>query len=128
MHMDSAACSCPNPCRDTGSISLVDGSGVDRRYLPPEFMAGRMYIAAFRIANSERGLSDSFECQKKKQKKKKTTRDAESDGHWDTIQGGCLGVNHVLIQTKDDWTYPVQTSKVFALIETCVIRSFNLRT
>jgi hypothetical protein len=34
------------------------------------------------------------------------------DRHWDTIQGVRLGMDDVLLQTKEDWTYSVQTSKL----------------
>jgi hypothetical protein len=71
--------------------------------------------AAFRIANRERRLSDFLESQK-------NPNTGEFDRHWDTIQGVRLGMNDVLLQTKEDWTYPVQTSKVVALIETRLIK------
>ncbi|KAJ6152945.1 hypothetical protein N7497_007264 [Penicillium chrysogenum] len=53
---------------------------------------------------------------------KKNPNTGEFDRHWDTIQGVRLGMNDVLLQTKEDWTYPVQTSKVVALIETRLIK------
>ncbi|KAF3020447.1 hypothetical protein E8E15_007116 [Penicillium rubens] len=45
-----------------------------------------------------------------------------SGRHWDTIQGVRLGMDDVLLQTKEDWTYSVQTSKVVALLETRLIK------
>ncbi|KAJ5406526.1 hypothetical protein N7465_007810 [Penicillium sp. CMV-2018d] len=102
--------------------------------LAPEFMAGvaaeelwqaRSAVArcnaAFRIINSEGGDPGSSEVPK-------TPKTEESDGRWGTVQGFCLGMNGVLLQTKDDWTYPVHCSNVVALIETRVIKPSHLRT
>ncbi|KAJ5615831.1 hypothetical protein N7537_000945 [Penicillium hordei] len=102
--------------------------------LAPEFMAGtaaeelwqaRSAAArcndAFRIVNSEGGDSGSSEVPK-------TPKTEEFDGRWGTVQGFCLGMNGVLLQTKDDWTYPVHCSNVVALIKTRVIKPSHLRT
>lgn len=102
--------------------------------LAPEFMAGtaaeelwqaRSAVArcnaAFRIVNSEPGDPDSSEAPE-------TSKTEEFDDRWGTAQGFCLGMNGVLLQTKDDWTYPVHCSNVVALIETRVIKPSHLRT
>ncbi|KAJ5649432.1 uncharacterized protein N7484_003155 [Penicillium longicatenatum] len=47
---------------------------------------------------------------------------------WSTAQGFCLTMNGVLLQTKDDWTYPVQPNNVVPLIEAGVVKPFHLRT
>lgn len=101
--------------------------------LAPEFMAGtaaeelwqaRSAVArcnaAFRIINSEGSDPDSPEVPK-------TSKAEEFDGRWGTVQGFCLGMNGVLLLTKDDWTYPVHCSNVVALIETRVIKPSHLR-
>lgn len=77
--------------------------------------------AAFRIVNNEGGDPGSSEVPK-------TPKTDEFDGRWGTAQGFCLGMNGVLLQTKDDWTYPVHCSNVVALIETRVIKPSHLRT
>ncbi|CAI7642055.1 unnamed protein product [Penicillium discolor] len=102
--------------------------------LGPEFMAGtaaeelwqaRSAVArcnaAFRMVNSDPGDPDSSEAPK-------TPKTEEFDDRWDTVQGFCLGMNGVLLQTKDDWTYPVHCSNVVALIETRVIKPSHLKT
>lgn len=71
--------------------------------------------AAFRIANRERRLSALLRVPK-------NPNTGEFDRHWDTIQGVRLGMDDVLLQTKEDWTYSVQTSKVVALLETRLIK------
>ncbi|KAJ6110654.1 hypothetical protein N7486_002889 [Penicillium sp. IBT 16267x] len=47
---------------------------------------------------------------------------------WSTIQGFCLNMNGVLLQTKDNWTYPVQPNNVVQLIEAGVVKPVHLRT
>lgn len=102
--------------------------------LAPEFMAGvaaeelwqaRSAVArcnaAFRTINSEGGDPGPSEVPE-------TPKTEEFDGRWGTVQGFCLGMNGVLLQTKDDWTYPVHCSNVVALIETRVIKPSHLRT
>ncbi|KAJ5514458.1 hypothetical protein N7463_004010 [Penicillium fimorum] len=102
--------------------------------LAPEFMAGTAAEqlwqarsttarcnAAFRVVNSDRGDPDPSLPEGSK------TRTTEiSDYPWATIQGFCLGMNGVLLQTKDDWTYPVHCGNVVALIKTRVIKSSHL--
>ncbi|KAK4863607.1 hypothetical protein LT330_002385 [Penicillium expansum] len=101
--------------------------------LAPEFMAGtaaeelwqaRSAVArcnaAFRIVNSERNESDSSEVPK-------IPKTEELDGRWNSIQGFCLGMNGVLLQTKDDWTYPVHSGNVVALIGARIIKPSHLR-
>lgn len=46
---------------------------------------------------------------------------------WSTVQGFCLTMNGVLLQTKDGWTYPVQPNNVITLIEAGVVKPFHLR-
>ncbi|KOS40116.1 hypothetical protein ACN38_g9040 [Penicillium nordicum] len=120
--------------------------------LAPEFMAGtaaeelwqaRSAVArcnaAFRIINSEGDDTSSSEIEVPETPETEgddtsssqvsETRDMEEfDGRWGTVQGFCLGMHGVLLQTKDDWTYPVHCSNVVALIETRVIKPSHLRT
>ncbi|KAJ5536215.1 hypothetical protein N7513_009401 [Penicillium frequentans] len=46
---------------------------------------------------------------------------------WSTVQGFCLVMNGVLIQTKDGWTYPVQPNNVIPFIEAGVVKPFHLK-
>ncbi|KAJ5912859.1 hypothetical protein N7504_001742 [Penicillium tannophilum] len=50
-----------------------------------------------------------------------------STAWWSTVQGFCLVMNGVLIQTKDGWTYPVQPNNVVPFIEAGVVKPFHLR-
>ncbi|KAJ5834694.1 hypothetical protein N7447_000720 [Penicillium robsamsonii] len=102
--------------------------------LAPELMAGiaaeelwqaRSTAArcntAFRTVNSDRGDPDPSLPEASK------TRKAEmSDCRWGTMQGFCLSMHGVLLQTKDDWTYPVHCGNIVALIKTRVIKSSHL--
>ena len=101
--------------------------------LAPEFMAGiaaeelwqaRSTVArcnaAFRVANSE---PDSVNISLSEGSPVKV----QSDGRWGTIQGYCVGMNGVLLQTKDDWIYPVHTRNVVPLIEAGIIKPSYLR-
>ncbi|KAJ5960073.1 uncharacterized protein N7479_007223 [Penicillium vulpinum] len=103
--------------------------------LAPEFMAGtaaeelwqaRSAVArcnaAFRIVNSERVDPDPSPSEVSE-----TEKTEKPEGRWRTIQGFCLGMNGVLLQTKDDWTYPVRCSNVVALIKARVIKPSHLR-
>ncbi|KAJ5126582.1 hypothetical protein N7448_007361 [Penicillium atrosanguineum] len=47
---------------------------------------------------------------------------------WSTVQGFCLAMNGVLLQTKDGWTYPVQPNNVIPLIEAGVVSPLHLRS
>ncbi|KAJ5082271.1 hypothetical protein N7532_011314 [Penicillium argentinense] len=46
---------------------------------------------------------------------------------WRTMYGFCLCMNGVLLQTKDDWTYPVHPGNVVPLIETGIVKRSHLR-
>ncbi|KAJ5641730.1 hypothetical protein N7490_005730 [Penicillium lividum] len=47
---------------------------------------------------------------------------------WSTVQGYCLTMNGVLLQTQDGWTYPVQPNNVVQLIEAGIVKHFHLRS
>ncbi|KAJ5163247.1 uncharacterized protein N7500_005077 [Penicillium coprophilum] len=79
--------------------------------------------AAFRTAYGGGGDADPSLTEDSKIRKTET-----SEGRWDTVQGFCLGMNGVLLQTKDDWTYPVHCSNIVALIKARVIKSSHLGT
>ncbi|KAJ5620298.1 hypothetical protein N7510_004282 [Penicillium lagena] len=46
---------------------------------------------------------------------------------WKAIHGFCLNMNGVLLQTKDDWTYPVHPGNVVPLIKARVIKQSHLK-
>ncbi|KAJ5919757.1 hypothetical protein N7454_009592 [Penicillium verhagenii] len=47
---------------------------------------------------------------------------------WSVAQGYCLAMNGVLLQTKDRWTYPVQTNNVVPLIEAGIVLPGHVRS
>ncbi|KAJ5947826.1 hypothetical protein N7466_000841 [Penicillium verhagenii] len=47
---------------------------------------------------------------------------------WSVAHGYCLAMNGVLLQTKDRWTYPVQTNNVVPLIEAGILQPGHVRS
>jgi hypothetical protein len=51
----------------------------------------------------------------------------ENDRPWTLIQGFCIHMNGLQLQTKDDWAYTVGATNIVALIEAKVVRRSYLR-
>jgi hypothetical protein len=75
------------------------------------------------------GLEEKAQPQTQPQKKLKSdpSSSRSTKKRWESIQGFCLNMNGVLLQTKDEWTYPVHPGNVVPFIKAGIIKSSHLK-